>query len=140
MIDTTKEYIACSAIHYDNHRHYPYQNTYGINSGFVLCGLRHPIITSVLPTNIYFDKMPECAKELAVEWEKGKVDSDGKAMSECIENGKTYQGFMTSLGRFVDREEAAKIAIECGQIKELNWGNSLYSEDIFPTQAIRSEE
>ena len=39
---------------------------------------------------------------------------------------------MTSFGRFVDRKEAAKIAIECNQIKKLKYGNLLYSEDIFP--------
>lgn len=139
MIDTTKEYIACSAIHYDNHKHYPYQNTYGIDSGFVLCGLRHPIITTVLPTNIYFDGMPECSNELAVEWKEGQRDDKGKPIPEYEGNGKTYQGFMTSLGRFVDRKEAAKIAIECGQIEKLNYGSDLYSEDIFPTQAIKSE-
>lgn len=140
LIDTSREYVTCSAIHYDNHKHYPYQNTYGIKSGFVLCGFRHPIITSVLPTNIYFEKISEFAKEFAVKWSKGKVDNEGKPIPECTQNGKTYQGFLTSLGRFVDRKEAAIIAIECGQIKELNWGSSLYSEDIFPQQAIRSED
>lgn len=139
MIDNSKEYIACAAIHYDNHIHYPYQNTYGIKTGFVLCGLRHPIIGSVLPTNIYFDKVEQNAKELAVKWSKGKVDQDGEPMPQCEQNGKTYQGFMTSLGRFVDRKEAAIIAIQCGQIEKLEYGTELYSEDIFPIQAIRSE-
>lgn len=39
------------------------------------------------------------------------------------------QGFVTDDGKFVDREEAAKIAYECGQIKEPK--NTLFSEDIF---------
>ena len=30
------------------------------------------------------------------------------------------QGFVTEEGRFVDREEGARIALACGQIKELN--------------------
>ena len=38
-------------------------------------------------------------------------------------------GFYTSKGRFVDRKEAAKIAYECGQTKELK--NQLFSEDIY---------
>ena len=38
-------------------------------------------------------------------------------------------GFCTSKGRYVDREEAAKIALECGQISEEK--RLLYSEDIY---------
>jgi hypothetical protein len=41
------------------------------------------------------------------------------------------QGFVTDIGDFVDRVEAARIAIECGQIKELKWPPNLYSEDLY---------
>ena len=41
------------------------------------------------------------------------------------------QGFLTSTGRFVDRTEAGKIAIEAGQIKTLKWHPYLYSEDLW---------
>lgn len=41
-------------------------------------------------------------------------------------------GFYTSFGRYVDRKEAAKIALSCGQIKRLHyWENELDSSDIF---------
>ena len=41
-------------------------------------------------------------------------------------------GFYTSYGRWVNRTEAAKIAIACGQCKEpLIMGNKLDSSDIF---------
>jgi len=41
-------------------------------------------------------------------------------------------GFYTSYGRWVDREEAAKIALACGQIKKLHyWKDKLDSSDIF---------
>lgn len=42
-------------------------------------------------------------------------------------------GFYTSYGRWVDREEAAKIAIACGQIKKCHYfdGEKLDSSDIF---------
>lgn len=40
------------------------------------------------------------------------------------------QGFLTSTGRFVDRVEAKKIAIEAGQIKESQF-SQLYSEDVW---------
>ena len=135
MIDNSKEYIACSAIHYDNGIHYHFMNTYGIESGFVICGFRHPIICSVLPTNSFSNNVKERAKYLNISWEKNVLDENKKP----IHNYEIYQGFMTSLGRFVNREEAAKIALECGQIEKLNYGNSLYSEDIFPEQSIRSE-
>ena len=41
------------------------------------------------------------------------------------------QGFVTDDGKFVDRIEGARIAIECGQIKELQWPPNLYSEDLY---------
>lgn len=39
------------------------------------------------------------------------------------------QGFVTSNGRFVGRDEAAQIAFKSGQIKELK--DELFSEDIY---------
>lgn len=135
MIDNTKEYIVCAAIHYDNKIHYPFMNTYGIKTGFVLCGFRHPIICSILPTNSFSDKVEEKAKWLNVSWKKNSFDKEGNPIYDVEEN----QGFMTSLGRFVNRKEAAKIALECGQIDKLYSPPNLYSEDIFPNQAIRSE-
>jgi hypothetical protein len=41
------------------------------------------------------------------------------------------QGFVTDDGKFVDRIEGAKIALESGQIKQLNWPPNLYSEDLY---------
>ena len=42
-------------------------------------------------------------------------------------------GFYTSYGRWVDRKEAAQIALACGQIKKCHYfgGNELDSSDIF---------
>lgn len=41
-------------------------------------------------------------------------------------------GFYTSYGRYVDRKEAAKIALACGQIKRLHyWNDKLDSSDVF---------
>ena len=39
------------------------------------------------------------------------------------------EGFVTDDGRFVNRQEAANIAFECGQTKENK--QTLYSEDIY---------
>ena len=41
-------------------------------------------------------------------------------------------GFYTSYGRWVDRKEAARIAIACGQIEKCHyWKDKLDSSDIF---------
>ena len=55
-------------------------------------------------------------------------------VSDC--SIKTTQGFMTSLGRFVNRKEVAEIAYNCGQITEEKV--SLFSEDIFPNQSYKA--
>jgi hypothetical protein len=49
-----------------------------------------------------------------------------------VENsGPDDQGFLTSAGRFVGRIEAAKIAVDEGQIEALQWPPQLYSEDLW---------
>lgn len=40
------------------------------------------------------------------------------------------QGFYTSFGRFVNREEALQIAKEAGQVEE-TLSNRLFSEDLY---------
>lgn len=125
MIDNTKEYIACSAIHYDNGIKYTFMSSYGVKSGFVLGGLRHPFIMSVLPENVYFSMVEDRQRELnsELEWNKN------------LEKHEVTQGFITSYGRFVNRKEAMEIALACGQVKKEELGNErigLFSEDIFP--------
>lgn len=115
MIDNSKEYIICSAIHYDNHIHYPHMDSYGINSGFVLGGYRHHNIIAVLPENTESKITLERAKELNIDWP--------------IKDSDIIQGFVTSSGRFVDREEAAIIAFNAGQITDKV--DTLFSENIF---------
>jgi hypothetical protein len=46
--------------------------------------------------------------------------------------GQIEQGFLTTKGRFVDRKEAAQIALSTGQIKSLQWPEygELFSEDL----------
>lgn len=125
MIDNSKEYIACSAIHYDNGIKYTFMSSYGVKSGFVLGGLRHPFIMSVLPENVYFSMVEDRQRELnsELEWNKN------------LEKHEVTQGFITSYGRFVNRKEAMEIALACGQVKKEELGNErigLFSEDIFP--------
>ena len=49
----------------------------------------------------------------------------GKSQLEAIK-----QGFYTSYGRFVSREEALQIAKDAGQVKETD-SNILFSEDLY---------
>lgn len=114
MIEDKLEYIICSAIHYDDGKKHIFQSVYGINTGFVIGGFRHPFILGVIPGNIHH---PKC-KELGIQ--------------------DTTQGFITSRGRFVDREEALRIAVKCGQV-EKGFRTSLFSEDVFPEQIFRAE-
>ena len=97
------EQIICSAIWYDDGKHYPHQEIYGVDSGFVIGGFRHNNIIGALSTN-------------------NKHRNDGKEY-------KTIQGFITSCGRFVNREKAAKIAYESGQIREQV--KRLFSEELY---------
>lgn len=41
------------------------------------------------------------------------------------------QGFVLQDGRYVDRLEGARIALETGQIERLQWPPLLYSEDLW---------
>jgi len=126
------EHIICAAIHYDNGLHYNFHDTYGIDTGFVLAGYRHPHICSVLPENPYYLKrlFNEVNKETIQKYEELKVkygwQEEGLTRCKCV------QGFLTSKGRFVDRKEAWKIARAAGQIDD-NGGceRELFSEDLY---------
>lgn len=45
--------------------------------------------------------------------------------------GSEETGFLTNTGRYVDRKEAARIAVEAGQITAPKWPPDLYSEDLW---------
>lgn len=95
-----KEYILCAAIWYNNEIELNH-SPYGVRTGFVLCGHRHHQIIE-----LYFSMTGKQTTELHTE-----------------------QGFLTSGNSFVTRERAARIAYECGQIKEGK--HKLFSEDIY---------
>ena len=105
MIET----IICSAIWY---RDLPtaIRLPTNIKSGLVVLGHRHPdCISTVL-----------CLS--------------GKRTVELADDGvgKTTQGFITNTNKFVNREEAAIIALESKQISKLNYSTeTLYSEDLY---------
>ena len=102
-----KEYIIAAANHYSNGdgKRLPFHSCYGIKEGFVIAGFRHPL-----------------AIQVSEAWkEKGY---------KCVSHG-----FITSYGRYVDREEAYKIAKDVGQINsEEIHRECLISEDVFNHQ------
>jgi len=54
-----------------------------------------------------------------------------RANSISLQKNIFEQGFITELGEFVDRQTAAKIALESDQIKKLISPPNLYSEDLY---------
>lgn len=62
------------------------------------------------------------------------VDLLREADKVCLEDAslRAEQGFLTSRGQYVDRQEAARIALEAGQIERLRFNkHELFSEDLW---------
>lgn len=98
----TNEYILCAAIWFDDGQRYVHQPK-NIETGFVVAGRRHH----------------NCFTTMYIVSNK----------DTSYNKYNKIQGFITNLDRFVDREEAAKIAYKAGQTKKLE--SSLFSEDIY---------
>lgn len=96
------EYILCAAIWFDDGKEYAFQPK-NITTGLVFCGFRHGCIFQQIGGTVGY------RKELGI-YEK-------------------EQGFLTNRNRFVDREEAAKIALQANQIAEPL--TMLFSEDLY---------
>jgi hypothetical protein len=84
------EKILCSAIHYDDGQSYTHQPI-NISKGIVVCGYRHHNCISVMVS----------------------------LLPEFLERKKDFvvtQGFLTSMNRFVDRQEAYNIHYQTGNL------------------------
>ena len=106
-IDTTKEYIICSAIHFDNDTEYLHQPV-NIKTGIVITGRGHH----------------NCYTTLAYV-------EDGMGYWKSFDKGAKGQGFLTSENRFLNRKEAYIIAVNQKQIKEKNIKIELFSKNIY---------
>jgi hypothetical protein len=96
------EMIVCAAIWYEKGRPFSHHPT-NITQGTVIFGLRHNIFDLLIM--LY----PNYKQDLC-----------------------THQGFLTTKNRFVERDEALKIAINAKQVSEDLRGNRwLYSEDLY---------
>lgn len=103
-----KEFIVCSAVHYDNG--VKNKTVLNVESGVIVCGRRHSDCYDIIEGLI------------------GDID-----MSKIPARDK--QGFLTSKNRYVSRAEAFKIAKENNQITHKMFDNdetgSLNSEDLW---------
>jgi hypothetical protein len=105
---TAEERILCAAIWFNDglkHEHQPK----GIPSGYVVAGRRHH--------NVYITH---------------SIISKGAIVSDKLITAPSMpqeQGFLTSLDRFITRQEAAELAFENGQIKKRT--GQLFSEDLY---------
>lgn len=99
-----EEKVICSAIWYKELPH-PVYGPINVDKGIVFCGLRHP----------------HCLHQM--------VAMTGKRQSEV---GEEIQGFLTNKNRFVNRKEAAEIALKSKQIEKLLYfKDQLDSSDLF---------
>lgn len=115
MIDNSKEYIICAAIWYKDRTEAPRgMIAQNIDTGVVIGQWRHGNCINVRATNPIWNK-----KTL-----KERVDRESQDVPMMVSNEKPdieydyVDGFITSKGRFVDRWQAAKIALDCGQLPE----------------------
>lgn len=92
-----KEFILCAAIWINDHVKHE-QQPINISEGFVICGRRH--------NNCY-----QTIKCLI-----GNYNDYIKKFNFSDKDYKEQQGFITSLDRYVSREEAWEIAIENNQV------------------------
>ena len=102
-----KEYIICSAIHYDDGKEYVHQPN--VITGIVVAGRRHHNCIMTIATLM-----------------------DGKHDVKLV--SRDAQGFLTNTNRFVSRKEAYVIAKEAGQLLHNMHDETnliLCSEDIF---------
>lgn len=108
------EYILCAAIWYDDGIEHKENAIPYVQTGIVLAGHRHYNVISLMPTGKdYLKDFPE--RNLLK-----------------MEDFKSTQGFITSNARFVNREEAAEIAFNAGQVDEdVKKRGKLFSEDLY---------
>lgn len=97
------EYLLCSAIWFDDDIDTYVHQPRNIKTGFVVCGRRHHNCFTTVAMLMGIRKERLTKEEV--------------------------QGFLTNKDRFVNREEAAQIALASGQIKEPK--KRLFSEDVW---------
>ena len=138
MIDNSKEYVICAAVWYQDDTEAPRgMIAQNIDRGVVIGQWRHGNCINIRATNPIWNK-----KTL-----KERVDRESQDVPMMVSNEKPdvnydyVDWFLTSKGRFVDRWQAAKIALDCGQLPESvavrDYDRSV--EDITDDEVMNSE-
>ena len=114
----TQEKILCAAIFVETRKADPPRRSFTYPAtGLMFCGWRHGDCFTTL--NVW--------KKGLWWWERWRL----RKFAEGNLDGR-FQGFLTSTGRFVNRGEAAEIAIAAEQVEASSLrGLSLYSEDLY---------
>lgn len=104
------EYIICAAVWFKTGMPAEHQPT-NVNQGFVICGRRHH----------------NCFATMKV------LTDNNLPLFKTLRRAEQVQGFLTNKNRFVDREEAMKIAVEFGQVNRVSTrkNEELFSEDLY---------
>ena len=123
MIDNSKEYVLCAANWYKDGTEAPKgfiaQN---IDSGVVIGQWRHGNVINIRSTNPLWN-----AKKLAER--RGENPMEIEKYEDTLSYFDEVDGFITSKGRFVDRWQAAELALLCGQIDEKRALNDKWEGD-----------
>ena len=115
MIDNSKEYIICAAIWYQDGTEAPRgMIAQNIDSGVVIGQWRHGNCINVRATNPIWNKK---TLEERVNREIADIPMMVSKETPDVEYD-SVDGFLTSHGNFVDRWQAAKIALDCGQLSK----------------------
>ena len=130
-----KERVLCAAIYVDTGKAEPPRRSYTYPpTGLVFAGWRHSDCFTTL--NAWAEKLTPGEVQACNERDMRAVGHDldtlpSKSQAAMQESIRGFnQGFITSTGRFVSREEAMQVAKAADQVKP-DRGESLRSEDLY---------
>lgn len=133
MIDTSKEWILCAAIWYQDGTEAPHgfiaQN---IDSGVVIGHWRHGNCINVRATNPLWN-----CKKLSERINRNEKEIPMTEIGPDIYT--TVDGFLTSEGRFVDRWQGMEIAYNAGQVTEERAKNKDYKGILVSSEEFQKQ-
>lgn len=115
------ERILCAAIYVNDGKEYSRTSHNYPTTGLLFCGLRHSDCFTSL--HAWADRLTDREKQTIHDIQKHQLRG-------------INQGFLTSSGRYVNREEGYQLAVEAGQIPAKTlWADGsspiLFSEDLY---------
>jgi len=113
MVESQPELIICSAIWFDHPEYQDEHRPMNLERGMVVAGMRHHNIRQTISLLM------------------GRKKNQTKYLE--FVNSRVAEGFLTNKNRFVDRKEAAELALRNGQttLERIRKIDFLYSEDLY---------